>query len=273
RARARACRSPRSTFPSSRPVSSCASASTSRPDAAGRLWPAAVRCARERALLADHLPGGARLRSLRGVEPRGRYADALAALRRALGAALLGGAAGVAHGISGRIARGLDLELGRAPGGATARAPHRGVGARPRRGGATDQEHRDRRPAFLMRNQPPYTLHVLGASEVVAALDFESTIEALRQMFRGGCDMPVRHHHSIPVPGGRDATLLLMPAWQTGRHGGDKLVTVFPDNVTAAPPAVQGPYPLLGGKTGRPLALMDAPALTARRTAAASALA
>ena len=39
-----------------------------------------------------------------------------------------------------------------------------------------------------MRNQPPYTMHVLGASEVVAALDFESTIEALRQMFRSGCE-------------------------------------------------------------------------------------
>jgi alanine dehydrogenase len=124
-----------------------------------------------------------------------------------------------------------------------------------------------------MRNQPPYTLHVLGASEVVAALDFESTIEALRQMFRGGCGMPVRHHHSIPVPGGRDASLLLMPAWQTGRHIGVKLVTVFPDNGEQALPSVQGTYLLLDGKTGRPLALMDAPALTARRTAAASALA
>ncbi len=54
-----------------------------------------------------------------------------------------------------------------------------------------------------MRNQPPYSLHVLGASEVVAALDFDSTIEALRQMFRGGCGMPVRHHHSRARAGHR----------------------------------------------------------------------
>jgi len=124
-----------------------------------------------------------------------------------------------------------------------------------------------------MRNQPPYTMHVLGHSEVVAALDFESTIEALRQMFRGGCEVPIRHHHSVPVPGAPDATLLLMPAWQSGRHIGVKLVTLFPDNGKQSLPTLQGNYLLLDGKTGRPLALMDAPALTARRTAAASALA
>jgi len=124
-----------------------------------------------------------------------------------------------------------------------------------------------------MRNRPPYSLHVLGASEVVSALDFDSTIEALRQMFRSGCALPMRQHLSVPVPGGRDASLLLMPAWQAGRHIGVKLVTSFPDNGEQSLPSVQGTYLLLDGKTGRPLVLMDAPALTARRTAAASALA
>jgi alanine dehydrogenase len=124
-----------------------------------------------------------------------------------------------------------------------------------------------------MRSQPPQFMRTLGPSEVIAALDFEGTIEALRQMFRGGCEVPVRHHHTVPVPGGRDATLLLMPAWQLGRHIGVKLVTVFPDNGEKALPSVMGAYLLLDAKTGQPLALMDAPALTARRTAAASALA
>jgi len=124
-----------------------------------------------------------------------------------------------------------------------------------------------------MRNQPPYSLHVLGASEVVAALDFDSTIEALRQMFRSGCAAPTRHQHCVPVPGAGDETLLLMPAWQSGRHIGVKLVTMFPENGAQSLPSLQGSYLLLDGKTGRPLALMDAPALTARRTAAASALA
>ena len=116
-------------------------------------------------------------------------------------------------------------------------------------------------------------MRILGYSEVVAALDFPALVEALRQMFRAGAETPVRHHHTIPVPGGSDGTLLLMPAWQAGRHLGVKIVTIFPDNAEQAEPSLLGAYLLLDGKTGRPLALLDAPALTARRTAAASALA
>ena len=116
-------------------------------------------------------------------------------------------------------------------------------------------------------------MRILGYSEVVAALDFPALVEALRQMFRAGAETPVRHHHTIPVPGGSDGTLLLMPAWQAGRHLGVKIVTIFPDNAEQSEPSLLGAYLLLDGKSGRPLALLDAPALTARRTAAASALA
>ncbi len=116
-------------------------------------------------------------------------------------------------------------------------------------------------------------MRILGPSEVVAALDFASLVESLRQMFRSGASTPVRHHHVVPVPGDADGTLLLMPAWQAGRHVGVKIVTVFPDNAARQMPSVMGAYLLLDGKTGEPLALMDGPALTARRTAAASALA
>lgn len=116
-------------------------------------------------------------------------------------------------------------------------------------------------------------MRILGPSEVIDALDFPSLVESLRQMFRTGAEMPARHHHTVPVPGGSDGTLLLMPAWQAGRHIGIKMVTVFPDNAAAQMPSVMGAYLLLDGKTGKPVALMDGPALTARRTAAASALA
>src|SRR5260221_4504896 len=115
-------------------------------------------------------------------------------------------------------------------------------------------------------------MRIIGPSEVTDALDFTSLVEALRQMFRTGCEAPLRHHHTIKdQAGGPDATLLLMPAWQTGRHIGIKLVTVFPGNAAADLPSVMGAYLLLDGKTGEPLALLDGPTLTARRTAAASA--
>src|SRR5579871_972433 len=116
-------------------------------------------------------------------------------------------------------------------------------------------------------------MRILGPSDVVAALDFPSLVESLRHMFRSGASMPVRHHHTIPVPNAADGTLLLMPAWQAGRHLGVKVVTIFPDNASSGMPSLMGAYLLLDGKTGEPLALLDGPALTARRTAAASALA
>ncbi len=116
-------------------------------------------------------------------------------------------------------------------------------------------------------------MRVLGYSEVVAALDPPSLVEALRHMFRAGAETPTRQHYAVPVPGRADASLLLMPAWQAGRQIGVKLVTVFPDNAARQEPSVGGAYVLLDGQTGRTLALMDGPALTLRRTAAASALA
>jgi len=48
---------------------------------------------------------------------------------------------------------------------------------------------------------------------------------------------------------------------------------VFPDNAKASLPSVMGAYILMDGKSGKPLALIDGPSLTLRRTAAASALA
>jgi alanine dehydrogenase len=116
-------------------------------------------------------------------------------------------------------------------------------------------------------------MRIISAAEVEVALDFESLIERLRQAFRRDIVVPPRHHHAIETPEGDEANLLLMPAWQAGRHVGVKLVTVFPGNAAHDLPAVMGAYLLLDGKTGSPLALIDGPVLTAKRTAAASALA
>ena len=116
-------------------------------------------------------------------------------------------------------------------------------------------------------------MRILSAADVEGALDWDSLVERLRRAFRRGAEVPVRHHHEIANPGGPEGTLLLMPAWQAGLHIGIKVVTIFPDNDAQGLPSVMGAYLLLDGKSGAPIALIDGPMLTVKRTAAASALA
>ena len=105
------------------------------------------------------------------------------------------------------------------------------------------------------------------------ALAWKPLIGALRNMFQTGCEAPVRHHHDVAVPGESTATLLLMPAWTPGDYLGIKIANVFPGNADRGSPAVSASYVLCDGKTGEMLAVIDGGELTARRTAAASALA
>jgi ornithine cyclodeaminase len=121
-------------------------------------------------------------------------------------------------------------------------------------------------------------VRILSAAEVDAALDDLALIDRLEALFRAGCEMPPRHHHTLAEPAGpgsANATLLLMPAWTRGpgSHLGIKLVTVFPDNGKRGLPSIYGQYLLLDGATGAPLALLDGTMLTKRRTACASGLA
>ena len=121
-------------------------------------------------------------------------------------------------------------------------------------------------------------MRIVTAEDIDRVLTYGALIDALRAAFRGGVEAPPRHHHTVPQPGA-DATLLLMPAWSAAiesagqRFLGCKLVTVFPDNAAAGKPSVHGSYFLMSGETGQPLAIMEGRALTAWRTAAASALA
>ena len=121
-------------------------------------------------------------------------------------------------------------------------------------------------------------MKILSATEVDAALDDLALIDRLDALFRAGCEMPVRHHHSIAQPdgpGSADATLLLMPAWTAGpsHRVGVKVVTVFPDNGRKSLPSIYGQYLLLDGTTGQTVAMLDGTMLTKRRTACASGLA
>lgn len=114
----------------------------------------------------------------------------------------------------------------------------------------------------------------LNADQVRDALPWGSLIEALSEIFvRDDVRSPIRHHHTLNVPGEPAATLLLMPAWIEGEYLGVKQVNVFPGNSARNLPGLSSHYMLSCGQSGRPLALLDGNELTARRTAAASALA
>ncbi|MBL8832612.1 MAG: ornithine cyclodeaminase family protein, partial [Rhodospirillales bacterium] len=116
-------------------------------------------------------------------------------------------------------------------------------------------------------------MRVIGASEVENILEAGALVEALRNAFRKGAEVPLRHRHAMDVPGGAPASLLLMPAWQAGRYCGVKIVTVFPSNGEKGLPAVMASYILMSARDGTPLAVIDGHMLTLKRTAAASALA
>lgn len=113
----------------------------------------------------------------------------------------------------------------------------------------------------------------IDAAELARALPYAALVDAIDAAFRGGVTVPVRAHHNVPVVDGDDATVLLMPAWSDDGFIGVKTVIVAPDNAAKSLPAVQATYQLFDRATGQPLALMDGPELTARRTACASALA
>jgi len=117
-------------------------------------------------------------------------------------------------------------------------------------------------------------MRVLGYSETVAALDFPPLVEALRQAFRGGTiETPAAELHRIPIRDGEEGSLILLAAWQPGKNFGVKITTAFPATAPDQKPQRRGSYLLHDGKSGEAVALFDGPALTARRTAAASALA
>jgi alanine dehydrogenase len=117
------------------------------------------------------------------------------------------------------------------------------------------------------------SMEFIDAAAVIRRLEPGALVAALERMFRDGCVAPVRHHHTVAVPGLADATLLLMPAWREGAYLGIKLATIFPGNSTRGLPAVSAAYLLLDASTGEVLAFIDGGELTARRTAATSALA
>jgi ornithine cyclodeaminase/alanine dehydrogenase-like protein (mu-crystallin family) len=116
-------------------------------------------------------------------------------------------------------------------------------------------------------------MQIFDPAATQAALPFERLVPALQTLFAQGCEVPGRHVHEVSVPGGTPFTSLVMPAWIPGRYYGIKTINIAPGNAALGLPGLHATYLLFDGSTGVPLALIDGDVLTARRTAAASALA
>ncbi len=116
-------------------------------------------------------------------------------------------------------------------------------------------------------------MKILDLSATRDALPYKDLIDALEEGFRGDFDAPLRHHHYLKNEAAEDDVLLLMPAWRSEGYGGIKLVNVVPGNAKRGRAALSSSYVLFDRETGEHLLIADGGELTARRTAAASALA
>ena len=124
-------------------------------------------------------------------------------------------------------------------------------------------------------------MQIIDAAATRSALPFDRLVSALRERFAAGCETPQRHVHEIANPLGdaggdaaaRRMTSLLMPAWVPGKFYGVKIINIAPGNAKRGLPGLHGSYLLFDARTGVPLAHLDGDEITARRTAAAAALA
>ncbi|MEW6401087.1 MAG: ornithine cyclodeaminase family protein [Chloroflexota bacterium] len=108
-------------------------------------------------------------------------------------------------------------------------------------------------------------------SQAFACASPREVVKTLSEAFAKPFDSPDRMH--CDLSGNDAAKLLVMPAWQGRSAIGVKVATVMPDNCKRGLPTVDGVYVLMDGQTGQVTAILEAPALTALRTAGVSALA
>src|SRR6185369_4318780 len=112
-----------------------------------------------------------------------------------------------------------------------------------------------------------------GADETRARLAFAPLVDAVQAMFARGCELPPRQVLELARDGAEPVTSLVMTAWQEGRCYGVKVVNIAPGNGARGLPGLHSTYVLYDASSGVPLAWIDGDEITARRTAATSALA
>lgn len=114
-------------------------------------------------------------------------------------------------------------------------------------------------------------MHILSAADTVAALPYDRLVpelaRAATELAEGRLTAPDRQVVTIDD----NSVLLSMPAIGPD-IGVTKLITVHGDNARHRLPAIQGEVIVFDTATGRRLALLDGPTVTARRTAAMTLL-
>jgi len=118
---------------------------------------------------------------------------------------------------------------------------------------------------LVMNNEQVYKS--LGMAQCV-----ETMAEALAYLERGAAYMPVR---TMIHPPATSSLMALMPAYRSGDHAvyGLKTICLFPGNSANGKDIHQGSVQLFSGENGELLAVVNASAVTAIRTAAVSGVA
>ena len=112
------------------------------------------------------------------------------------------------------------------------------------------------------------------AEQVGQALPWPALIDAVEAIFTvPGAMAPERAVHEIATPEGGTGSLLLKPGWIVGEVIAVKVVTFFGDNGDRGLPTVNAGVLLFDAVDGTFQGACDGNVLTARRTAAASAVA
>jgi len=117
-------------------------------------------------------------------------------------------------------------------------------------------------------------MDIVSAAEVHAICDYRKLAAALLEAHGGAEPLVDRSELHAIGPHGERQTWFTLPAFQPGVAMGAKLVSVMPANPRLHPeiPAIQALYVLFDGTDGTPVAIIDATAMTYRKTAADSAL-
>lgn len=109
----------------------------------------------------------------------------------------------------------------------------------------------------------------LNATETAAHLPWPALVAEIEALLRDPL-VQVPPRQVLPLPGG--ASLFVMPA-HDARVAMVKLITFTPANTGSARPTIQGDVVVFDVATGERRRVLDGPTVTARRTAAVSALA